>query len=426
MEQSWVQYHPVSPRMRRKFILDASMISTGGVLLGLSILVNISQDGERIAATVLGIVLSSLAAWAAIPIEPYGALAMYPIVSVAMTLAYGLWVGVTTAAVGSVFGGLVNRSKRRSGSSFVHALVLGGESAVGLTIAYFLSQLLPGQASRWFRLIILTLAAQAMMFVFQLVRICTAEGVRIRRLGYPLARHSAWHQLGLLGGVILVFAAHAALGLAGVALMTIVFIELYYPWRLLGEQRDLFLKSLHMISNAVDVKDPYTAHHSRRVARYSVLMARALDVPEDEVESIRIGALMHDIGKMGVSGSIIRKPGKLTSEEMDEMKGHVEAGTRIVEGLDVLSRSSEIVRHHHENFDGTGYPTGLKGGEIPLGARIVFVADAFDALTTDRPYRRGRSVEEALAVLEANTRTQFDPDAVTVLKKVLKHSPYPL
>jgi len=149
-------------------------------------------------------------------------------------------------------------------------------------------------------------------------------------------------------------------------------------------------------------------------------MARILDTPEEEVERIRIGALMHDIGKIGVPGGIIRKPSKLTDEEMETMKRHVEAGASIVEELEILNRSTDIVQHHHENFDGTGYPAGLAGQQIPLGARIVFVADAFDALTTDRPYRQGRSTTEALGVLDTNASTQFDPRAVEALKKVLR------
>jgi putative nucleotidyltransferase with HDIG domain len=210
------------------------------------------------------------------------------------------------------------------------------------------------------------------------------------------------------------------IGPLGFILATAVAVEMYYPWKLLGEQRGLFLKSLQLISNAVDVKDPYTAHHSRRVSRYAVSMARLLGVPEPEVERIRIGALMHDIGKIGVPGRVIRKPAKLTDEEMEIMKGHVEAGAKIVGELEILNRSTDIVLHHHENFDGTGYPTGLAGDDIPLGSRIVFVADAFDALTTDRPYRKGRSKVEALQVLEANTPKQFDPRAVEALRRVLE------
>jgi HD-GYP domain-containing protein (c-di-GMP phosphodiesterase class II) len=128
---------------------------------------------------------------------------------------------------------------------------------------------------------------------------------------------------------------------------------------------------------------------------------------------------MHDIGKIAVPGNIIRKPSKLTSDEMNLMRRHVGAGASLIEGLEVLENSTDIVQHHHENFDGTGYPSGLAGSTIPLGSRIVFVADAFDALTTDRPYRKGKIRSEALDVLTTNAGSQFDPRVVEALKTML-------
>jgi putative nucleotidyltransferase with HDIG domain len=207
-------------------------------------------------------------------------------------------------------------------------------------------------------------------------------------------------------------------GLVVMGVAAFVLVEAYYPWRLLGEQGDALLTSLQVLAQAVDLKDPYTSGHSQRVARYAVRLARGLGVPEDEVERIRIGALMHDIGKIGISGSIIRKPGRLTEEERRLMAAHSAIGADIIAPLEVLGESAEIVRHHHEHWDGSGYPAGLRNGEIPLGARIILVADAFDALTTDRPYRRGVSPTEAMQTIKAYTGTQFDPSVVKMLEQL--------
>jgi putative nucleotidyltransferase with HDIG domain len=201
--------------------------------------------------------------------------------------------------------------------------------------------------------------------------------------------------------------------LAGVML-----IEAYYPYKLIGEQRGILLTSLQMMAQAVDLKDPYTSNHSQRVSRYAVRLARAMGVPEQEVERIRIGGLMHDLGKIGVSGHIIRKPGKLTQDEQDKMREHSKVSADIITHLEILGESADMVRHHHENYDGTGYPDGLKGEAIPLGSRIIFVADAYDALVTDRPYRKGATREEALAVIRANAGTQFDASVVNTMERI--------
>jgi len=195
-------------------------------------------------------------------------------------------------------------------------------------------------------------------------------------------------------------------------------VEAYYPWKLLGEQGGVLLTSLQMMAQAVDLKDPYTSNHSQRVSRYAVRLARGMGLPEDEVERIRVGGLMHDIGKIGISGRIIRKPGKLTSEEQALMRRHSSVSAEIIEHLEILGESARMVRHHHENYDGTGYPDGLKGEEIPLGSRIIFVGDAFDALVTDRPYRKGASRDEALAVIQKHAGTQFDKTVVDTLQRI--------
>lgn len=201
-------------------------------------------------------------------------------------------------------------------------------------------------------------------------------------------------------------------------LAAIVLIETYYPLKLLGEQTGVLLTSVQMMAQAVDLKDPYTSNHSQRVSRYAVRIARALDLEEAEVERIRIGGLMHDIGKIGISGRIIRKPGKLTDEERTLMKKHSTISAEIIQHLTILGDSTRMVRHHHEHCDGSGYPDGLTRERIPIGSRIILVCDAYDALTTDRPYRKGASKEDALAVIRSNAGTQFDREVFEALERI--------
>jgi len=208
-------------------------------------------------------------------------------------------------------------------------------------------------------------------------------------------------------------------GYFALILATIALVEFYHPWKLLSEQDAVLFANLAVVAQAIDVKDPYTARHSRNVAQIAVRIARAMGLPENEVRKIRIGALMHDIGKIGVSTAIIRKPTRLDPEEQRSMQAHPEISADIMQPIELLAEAAEIVRHHHEHCDGTGYPSRLKGEEIPIGSRVILVADAFDAMTTDRPYRRGRSKEEAVKVLRDHAGKQFDAEVVRALETIV-------
>ena len=171
------------------------------------------------------------------------------------------------------------------------------------------------------------------------------------------------------------------------------------------------LKALRRLASALEARDPYTHGHSRRVARYSTMIARKLGVPAAEVAKIRLAATVHDVGKLVVPLYILNKPGKLTDEEFAVIKRHAPVGAEMVSriGDDELTR---IVAHHHERLDGTGYPSQLSGGDIPLGARIIAVADTFDALTSTRAYRPAKRHRDVFRILDQEMGTQLDPPAV--------------
>jgi diguanylate cyclase (GGDEF)-like protein/putative nucleotidyltransferase with HDIG domain len=173
--------------------------------------------------------------------------------------------------------------------------------------------------------------------------------------------------------------------------------------------------TLDALSRALDTRDEETEQHSRRVQRYTCLLARRYGVPDEEIQHISRGALLHDIGKIGVPDAILLKPGGLSDEERAVMQRHASIGYAMIAHIPFLTRAAELVLHHHESYDGTGYPSGLAGDRIPLSARIFAVADTYDAITSDRPYRRGRPWDVALAEIARNSGGQFDPRIVDVL-----------
>jgi HD-GYP domain-containing protein (c-di-GMP phosphodiesterase class II) len=176
--------------------------------------------------------------------------------------------------------------------------------------------------------------------------------------------------------------------------------------------RDLHSGFVCCLNQLLDLRDLNTGLHSTRLAEWGLLVARNLGVSERDMYGLEMGALLHDIGKIGVPDSILNKPGRLTDEEYEVVKRHPEFGWTAIRRLKGLEQSGLYVLHHHENFDGTGYPAKLKGHETPIGARIVSVIDAFDAMVSDRAYRKGMPIPEALKRLHDVSGKQFDPAVV--------------
>jgi len=180
------------------------------------------------------------------------------------------------------------------------------------------------------------------------------------------------------------------------------------------------------LSEVLDEVDPYTRQHSVRVAQYAVRLARELGVSESDVEDLEYAALVHDLGKIGPQHQrILQKPGALTNEDQRTLRGHPATGAGIIGKVGALRRAAEIVRLHHERPDGRGYPLGLRGDQVPMGARILNVADAFDAMTSDRSYRRALDVEDALLELARGAGTQFDPAVVRCLLAMQQAGRFP-
>ncbi len=189
--------------------------------------------------------------------------------------------------------------------------------------------------------------------------------------------------------------------------------------RALNKRLDATEGVLAAFARAVEARDRYTIHHAERVGRYSQEIGRALGLPDEDLASLRMGGVLHDLGKIAIPDSILLKPGALTEDEFTIMKTHSIEGERICGSLRSVAAFLPMIRHHHERFDGTGYPDHLRSDDIPLSGRIAAVADAWDAMVSDRPYRAGLEIDEALRRLRGGAGTQWDPAHVEVFLRLL-------
>lgn len=182
---------------------------------------------------------------------------------------------------------------------------------------------------------------------------------------------------------------------------------------------DSYLETIKALALAVDAKDPYTRDHSEKVRRWSLLIAEKLGLTKDQIRDISFASLLHDVGKLGTSELVLNKPGELTDEEYEEVRQHPQVGSELLASIPILKAAREIVLYHHEFFGGGGYPKGLEANDIPLGARIIAIADAFEAMTADRPYRKAMDIESAKKRLRELAGSQFDPEVVEVFLSLL-------
>jgi putative nucleotidyltransferase with HDIG domain len=238
---------------------------------------------------------------------------------------------------------------------------------------------------------------------------------------------TAVHHLGMLAMGCLTAVAYFKVGPWALALFVLPLLLASLSFRLYFEMKQDLLEFVRALAEVLEEVDPYTRQHSVRVAEYSVRLGRAMGMSERAVQDLEYGALLHDLGKVGRQYQyILTKPGKLSLEEQATMRAHPAEGAAIVRKVRALRRAAEVVHDHHERPDGLGYPRGLRGADIPLGSRIVMIADAFDAMTSDRPYRRAMTGERAVLELAKHAGTQFDAQAVKTLEGLIASGRFPI
>jgi polar amino acid transport system substrate-binding protein len=198
-------------------------------------------------------------------------------------------------------------------------------------------------------------------------------------------------------------------------------ISAFYGIRVHIREREVYLsKMVTLLVKTLEYYDKYTQGHSERVAKYAVKVAEKLDLPPEKIKKIYWASLLHDIGKIYVPQNILNKNGRLTQEEFEIIKIHPIKSEEILKQVDEFKDLAEVVRHHHERWDGLGYPDGLSAYEIPLESRIIAMSDAFDAMTSERPYKRAMTLEEAILEIEKNKGKQFDPQIAEIMIKIIK------
>jgi len=189
------------------------------------------------------------------------------------------------------------------------------------------------------------------------------------------------------------------------------------------EREFMLIPAIEALTNALEAKDNYTFGHSSEVATISMDVARELDLPHDELFKLNVASILHDVGKIGIPDQVLNKPDKLTSDEYDLIKLHPSIGAKIIASIPSPTEIATIIRHHHARWDGSGYPDNLAGDGIPLGSRIIAVADCYQAIISDRPYRKGRTHEEAVEEIRRCSGSQFDPSVVEAFLRVYSKKP---
>jgi HD-GYP domain-containing protein (c-di-GMP phosphodiesterase class II) len=195
---------------------------------------------------------------------------------------------------------------------------------------------------------------------------------------------------------------------------------------LYNDLEQFVISVVRSLVHTIEAKDYYTRGHSERVNRYAMLMAERLDLDEKQKNTLHWASILHDIGKIGIPEGILNKPGRLTDEEYELIKIHPRKGGDIIKPIDQLADALPAILHHHERYDGGGYPDGLKGEKIPQLARIISVADTFDAITSTRSYRDARSPDKALGIMEEVSGSQLDADFVTIFKDIINRERHPV
>ena len=330
--------------------------------------------------------------------------------------------GVTLPA--TALSGLIIFGKIASDEPIYKRVFNASQYVLSLAAAYGVMNLFnPSSFQSDFKLFILYLIAAAVYMVINTTIVAIALGIILGKspwsiwfnnLRWGLPNFIALIPLGFL--LALLYKNWGALGLF---LLFIPLLASRHSFQLYVDMRENYLNTVEALVQALEAKDTYTSGHSERVGKLVVAMAEEIKMSEEKIQSLKYAAVLHDVGKIGVSEIILNKEEKLLDSEWEAIRSHPVIGQTIIKGIKFMFDIGEVVRHHHERFDGNGYPDGIKGAEIPLESRIISVADTYDAITTDRSYRKGITHDEAIEELKRVAGSQLDPEIVEIFCKVV-------
>jgi len=351
-------------------------------------------------------------------LDPIGELPLSGVITIPTLVLFG-WPAAVTGAALAVVPSLFARPARAVLTDGADRVIRLAAAAVAVAAAP-----IPGPYAEVGAAIVAAVTTVTLRMLAMAVRLHLDEGIAwSRALSYLAAATSLHHVVVLVVSAVTVWTVvqdpSPADRLLVPTLAAAATLQLYLPRVLRGQEQRRVLAAVSVLAAAVDAKDSYTADHSQSVARLCQRVARVLGLAEPEVHKVYLGGLLHDVGKTVVPPEALRKAGPLTPEEMEVVRSHADAGARIVRSIQGLAEIAPIVEASHERFDGAGYPRGLAGDDIPLASRIILAVDAYNAITTDRPYRPGRPPAVAVRELEAHAGTQFDPRVVRALRAAL-------
>jgi len=337
-----------------------------------------------------------------------------------LILVYGPALAMLITALGALIGEIIERKV-----SWYKIIFNTSQYALTAGIAGIAYQQAGGVvgAQNIFRFILpATLCALTYCIVnitFFVMVVSFAQNVRIKKIWRTsikemIPSYIAEAPMGFLMAIV-----YTEVGIVGILLFFLPLLLARRSFELYTKMRKVYLDTIRALAAAIDAKDPYTKGHSERVSEMSVVLAQELNLSDNDIENIEYTALLHDIGKIGIDDSILGKKGSLTDQEFDKIKEHTIMGANIIQPVDFLKNSYRAIYHHHERYNGKGYPDGIKSEDIPILARIIAVADAYDAMSSDRPYRKKLSKDKILKELKDQSGKQFDPEIVKVLISVL-------
>jgi len=335
-------------------------------------------------------------------------------------LVYGPAIATWMTFLGEILGELVGRK-----TTWYKALFNASQYALSVGVAglvyqfvggvvgaqNFLEYVLPAALCAFTYCVINSILVAIVISFAQQIKLNMVWRLNIKEM---MPSYLAEAPMGFLMAIV-----YVEVGIFGILLFFLPLLLARRSFELYTKMRKVYLDTIRALAAAIDAKDPYTKGHSERVAEMSVALAQELNLSDRDIEDIEYTALLHDIGKIGIEDSILGKKGGLTSQEYEKIKEHTIMGANIIEPVDFLKNSYKAIYHHHERFNGDGYPDGIKEKDIPLFARIIAVADAYDAMSSDRPYRKKLNKDKILKELKNQSGKQFDPKVVKALFSVL-------
>jgi len=397
------------------------------IIIGLSIALfiylipSLSLTPDMWLIFIFFLTISTFAEFIPVDLPMGGAISIGFPVDFVLILVYGPALAMLITALGALIGEIIER-ERRSWYKIIfnatqYALSVG---VAGLVYQYaggiigfqnFIKFIFPAALCAFVYCFINLILVTIVISLAQGGRIATVWRINFKNL---LSSYIAEAPMGFLMAIV-----YVEVGIVGILLFFLPLLLARRSFELYTKMRKVYLETIRALAAAIDAKDPYTKGHSERVAETSVALAQELNLSDRDIENIEYTALLHDIGKIGIADNILGKDSSLTNKEFDKIKEHTVMGAKIIEPVDFLKNSYKAIYHHHERYNGKGYPDGIKSEDIPILARIIAVADAYDAMGSDRPYRKKFRQDKIMKELTEQSGKQFDPEVVKALISVL-------